>query len=145
MMTPETCPNSIQRACVSGAEYQDLAEQLDRLRESYAMACADRDAATVRRDGASKSGAAAIAIERQRQINELGYDTDHDQQHYVADLVGAALLYLKVGNELSRNARGWGLKVIDDDGGFYVRANLVKAGAMIAAAIDRLDISEARS
>lgn len=43
MRTPETpdldCARALRRACVSGEEYQRLAEQLDRLRESYRMAC----------------------------------------------------------------------------------------------------------
>lgn len=43
MRAPETpdldCAQSLRRACIPGDEYQRLAEELDRLRESYRMAC----------------------------------------------------------------------------------------------------------
>lgn len=78
-------------------------------------------------------GAAAIAVERQRQIDEEGYTAQHDARHHVDQFVQAAGAYLGLSNWSK-----WEIKREDGDG-FYVRRNLVKAGALIAAAIDRLD------
>lgn len=87
-----------------------------------------------------EDGATSIAIERQRQIETEGYTTEHDADHSVSTLVNAAEAYL-----------GWGLKTWPwsekdfkpdpTDDGMYHRRDLVKAGALIAAAIDRLDAS----
>lgn len=89
-------------------------------------------------------GTDLIAAERNRQINVEGWTPDHDAEHTRGELANAARAYL---SEVSR-ARGgfyperlpvawpwdpswW--KPSDDP----VR-NLVKAGALIAAEIDRL-------
>lgn len=37
---------------------------------------------------------AAIKHERDRQVNQLGYTSDHDRQHATTDLLGAARVYL---------------------------------------------------
>lgn len=61
MRTPETpdldCARALRRACVTGSEYQRLAEELDRLRESYRMACRMLRDAEAERDRARELAA----------------------------------------------------------------------------------------
>ena len=95
-----------------------------------------------------------IAEERQRQIEVEGYSQQHDSQHNASEFVYAAISYaesakvgincMEIGNtneneimrrkvEMGRNYPfGWDFKPSTD-----VR-DLVKAGALIAAAIDRI-------
>ena len=102
-------------------------------------------------------GAAAIARERARQITEIGYDALHDAQYTSGDLAWAAGCYLQEAASHAETGRGgcplhgrapeawpWdprNWKPSDDQ-----RRNLAKAGALIAAEIERLDlISHAQS
>jgi len=101
-----------------------------------------------------KTGIELIAEERQRQVDVEGYSEQHDSQHKVSEFIYAAIAYVesaKVGvncaemgntNEDEIMMRkvgmgihypfGWNFKPTTD-----IR-DLVKAGALIAAAIDRL-------
>lgn len=101
-----------------------------------------------------KKGIDLIAEERQRQIDVEGYSAQHDSQHNASDFVYAAISYaesaivgincIEIGNtneteimlrkvEMGKNYPfGWDFKPSTN-----VR-DLVKAGALIAAAIDRL-------
>ena len=103
-----------------------------------------------------KTGVELISEERQRQINVEGYTEQHDSNHKTSEFVYAAIAYIesaKVGincteigngntneNEIMRRKTemgsyypfGWNFKPSTD-----IR-DLVKAGALIAAAIDRL-------
>lgn len=101
-----------------------------------------------------KTGIELIADERKRQVEVEGYGEQHDSQHKASTLIYAAIAYVesaKVGvncaemgntNEheiMMRKAEigihyplGWAFKPSTN-----VR-DLVKAGALIAAAIDRL-------
>ena len=101
-----------------------------------------------------KKGIELIAEERQRQINIEGYNEQHDSQHPASEFIYAAIAYVesaKVGvncREMGNTDRleisqrkaemgkhfpfGWLFKPSTD-----VR-DLIKAGALIAAAIDRL-------
>lgn len=94
------------------------------------------------------TGAELIAAERQRQIDEEGYTPAHDAEHVNGELLGAALAYATVvytggefGDEAAREVwpERWRFSPSDDP----VR-NLVKAGALIAAELDRR-ISETES
>jgi hypothetical protein len=78
--------------------------------------------------GKIKTGVDYIAIERKRQIDEEGYTADHDAEHTVWDLVNAASAYMYHKSEY------WPW---DKDSFKPGANNLVKAGALIAAAIDR--------
>lgn len=81
-----------------------------------------------------ESGAGLILAERKRQVEVKGYDAKHDSRHNVRDFVQAGGAYLGL-------ARWpWSLETFKyrNGDGFYVKRNLVKAGAMIAAAIDRI-------
>lgn len=86
------------------------------------------------------TGVEAIAAERLHQIEDLGYTTEHDLRHSVDDFVTAAAAYL---GQSTRPPR-WAIKRADPDSGYYQRADLVTAGALIAAAIDRLDAGSRR-
>ena len=103
-----------------------------------------------------KTGVELISEERQRQINVEGYTEQHDSNHKTSEFVYAAIAYVesaKVGvncseigntdeNEIMRRKKemgryypfGWSFKPSTD-----IR-DLVKAGALIAAAIDRLQM-----
>lgn len=84
-----------------------------------------------------RSGAALIVLERQRQVQEEGYDADHDLREGEVKLQRAAEAYLAMASGFPREAHyrwPWdptAFKPSDD----AVRM-LVKAGALIAAAID---------
>jgi hypothetical protein len=77
-------------------------------------------------------GASLIAAERQRQIEQEGYSPEHDEHHGQGQLGMAAKAYL------TGNGAAWPW---DEESwkptGDVVR-DLVKAGALIAAEIDRL-------
>lgn len=88
-----------------------------------------------------------ITAERERQINVEGFSEDHDDEHDNFQLSLAAMCYLAfiafgplwkdMGNFL-QHFWPWDLKwwkpVYDNK-----RTNLVKAGALIVAEIDRID------
>ena len=90
-----------------------------------------------------------IAAERQRQIDEEGFDAEHDDEHKNFQLSDAAICYANMGSEgpfmypragvppflWPWHAKWW--KPSPDP----IR-NLVKAGALIAAEIDRLQRKE---
>jgi len=102
-----------------------------------------------------KRGIDLIAEERQRQIDVEGYNEQHDSQHNASELIYAAIAYVesaKVGVNCAEMGNtdeteimirkfdmgrhypyGWLFKPSTD-----VR-DLVKAGALIAAAIDRIE------
>ena len=103
-----------------------------------------------------KTGIELITEERQRQIDVEGYSKQHDSQHKASELIYAIIAYVesaKIGvnsremgnnNEIEIMRRkhemksyypfGWTFKPSTD-----IR-DLVKAGALIAAAIDRLQM-----
>lgn len=102
-----------------------------------------------------KTGIELIAEERQRQIDVEGYSEQHDSQHKTSEFIYAAIAYIesaKIGVnclELGNNdafdilvRKGQTGKAICPWGdGFKPSTDirdLVKAGALIAAAIDRL-------
>jgi hypothetical protein len=85
-----------------------------------------------------KTGIELIAEERDRQISQEGWTPEHDNQHDGFELADAAAAYaLHASGEFSLARRHWpfddGFKPSDDP-----TRNLVKAGALIAAEIDRL-------
>jgi hypothetical protein len=85
-----------------------------------------------------KSGIDLIADERLRQVSQEGWTPEHDDEHDGSELADAAAAYaLQASGEFSLASRHWpfddGWKPSSDP----IR-NLVKAGALIAAEIDRL-------
>lgn len=96
----------------------------------------------------NRNGAEAIAAERQRQIDVEGYTPEHDAGHQLHHLTAAATAYLLTGADPGlrgsritsdlRARRTWPW----EQDGFkpdFGRRDLVRAGALIAAAIDALD------
>ena len=87
-----------------------------------------------------KTGAELISNERKRQIDEEGWTATHDDLHREGDLSKAAICYIMYPNvrcheELWPFSLSW-WKPSDR------KRNLVRAGALIAAEIDRLIRSE---
>lgn len=78
------------------------------------------------------TGIDLIAAERERQVSQEGYSAEHDQNHDDGSLAQAAACYC-VGSHVV----WWPWK-----DGYKPRdriSNLAKAGALIAAEIDRLN------
>lgn len=75
-------------------------------------------------------GAELIAIERARQVVSEGYTLEHDRQHGTGQLAQAAEAYL---TGTAKNYP-WPIESLKLSGNTL--RNLVKAGALIAAAID---------
>lgn len=99
-----------------------------------------------------RDGAGQITKERERQIAEEGY-ADHDDQRYVLDeLALAAVCYAMppryreltgvVGNRPGVILWPWHSKHWKPTDR---KRDLVKAGALIAAEIDRMELAEARA
>ena len=91
------------------------------------------------------NGAELITGERERQIADRGYSADHDSRHHDGELAAAAAAYalpLRLRNTmpLARDLHeiiwppGWDFRSRADS---RIR-DLVKAGALCAAEIDRL-------
>jgi hypothetical protein len=89
--------------------------------------------------GREADGAALISTERQRQVEAEGWTPEHDDRLELGELVDAAIAYARLGRGAdpaqARIEWPW-------DGGFKPATNaerdLVRAGALIAAEIDRL-------
>lgn len=92
-----------------------------------------------------QTGIELIATERKRQINQEGWTPDHDDSHEECEMAAAAGVYaLLAAGYHTQNPRvlvehywplGW-------SGWFKPKnqlSNLVRAGALIAAEIDRLN------
>lgn len=86
-------------------------------------------------------GVGLITAERMRQISAEGWEPDHDDTHQNSELLRAALAYLLVAAgwpESHVQAQYWPWEASYFKPADLVR-NLVKAGALIAAEIDRLN------
>lgn len=84
------------------------------------------------------SGAELIAVERRRQVEEEGWTPQHDDQWTRSELVDAAHAYLNVNQkDLDHMPRYWPWSAAWWKPKDPLR-NLIKAGALIAAEIDRL-------
>ena len=92
------------------------------------------------------NGAGLIAMERKRHVAEEGYDAEHDACHEGGELAIAAACYavndtdancLHVGCGMVEDAWPWDKK-FDKRGKQDRIRELVKAGALVAAEIDRL-------
>jgi hypothetical protein len=107
-----------------------------------------------------KSGIELIAEERQRQITAEGWTAEHDDEHKGAEMADASAVYASAAGAIARGADpielhdssegGWSVYIgIDaqinwpwDEKWLKLSRdpirNLVRAGALIAAEIDRL-------
>ena len=93
------------------------------------------------------NGIEMIKAERERQIAKEGWTPEHDAHHILGELSIAAACYAKVASALARwkpDEIAWSAPgAWPWDGGWWKPSpdpvhNLVKAGALIAAEIDRL-------
>lgn len=88
-----------------------------------------------------KTGIELIAEERQRQIDVEGYDAEHDLGESPNKIVAAAISYAMCDIDKQEAEAWWSW-----DFKFWKpkdrQRNLVRAGALIAAAIDRLQIED---
>jgi hypothetical protein len=94
-------------------------------------------------------GASLIAVERQRQIDTEGWTAAHDDTHAEAEMTAAACCYAALARRQADGVITSAVKDIGAPSGWPwdwewwrpsddpIR-NLVKAGALIAAEIDRL-------
>lgn len=102
-----------------------------------------------------KTGIELITEERQRQIKAKGYDEQHDAEHRVTELIDAAMAYVDAArtdymnetdglhpevleqhyNSIRRFIWRWGDEAFKPT---TCLKDLIKAGALIAATIDRL-------
>jgi len=86
------------------------------------------------------TGAYMIAEERERQIKDEGYNAEHDQAHAPMTLAKAAVSYILCNDEKKRKIAKTTYWPWEDK--YYkprdMKRNLVRAGALVAAAIDRL-------
>lgn len=102
-----------------------------------------------------KTGIEMIAEERQRQIDVEGYSEHHDSHHKTSEFIYAANAYIEAArigvhcmelgnhdvNSILERKTEWGKAISPWKDGFKASTDvrdLVKAGALIAAAIDRL-------
>lgn len=88
------------------------------------------------------TGAEAIAAERQRQIEQEGWTPEHDDLHRRGEIAQAAACYAaSAGRKELNPPEAWPF----DDAWWKPkdrRSDLIRAGALIAAEIDRLDRAE---
>lgn len=96
------------------------------------------------------NGVELIALERERQMRVEGWTPEHDDGHCRGEIVSAAMCYAECGRSIPLGASLWRLFSCDWAARCWpweVRwwkpsedpvRNLVKAGALIAAEIDRL-------
>jgi hypothetical protein len=92
---------------------------------------------------AATRGAELIAAERRRQIEQEGWTPEHDAEHDGWDLTKAAITYAKEAMGGKYSYGGYPLDGWPWDEAYWKPSddpirNLVKAGALIAAEIDRL-------
>ena len=97
----------------------------------------DEQVEAMREAGRSQRIALEILTERFRQISDEGWSLDHDDEHDCGELADAAACYAlekpwEVVKQLWPWQQNW-WKPTDK------RRNLVKAGALIVAEIERLD------
>lgn len=109
-------------------------------------------------DKIMKTGLELIADERKRQIDVKGYNQQHDSQHNVSEFISAAKSYITTagiyaikqqcdctddgitnGIDFEKRTYVWGYESFNPKDCI---SDLVKAGALIAAAIDRLQLKE---
>lgn len=107
----------------------------------------------------TKNGIQLILEERERQIILHGFDGKHDSQHQTGEMVDAALCYGAVASAVVRGstAEEWPVGMFNGFSDSLIEwpweddawkpsddpiRNLVKAGALIAAEIDRLQRKE---
>lgn len=92
-----------------------------------------------------------VATERQRQIESDGFTPEHDDSHVIGDLAVAAACYALIGaSKITGQHSTWAEIYFESGKDLWpwdnewlkpkdVRRDLVRAGALIIAEIERLD------
>lgn len=100
---------------------------------------------TLTHEVAMKTAIGLIAAERARQIENEGYTYEHDDEHGAGELAMAAMCYcmLPLWRPAEMAPLGWPWSNLDSMDGFKPSPDdrireLVKAGALIVAEIERL-------
>ena len=167
-MTPETCPeranhgNPFRYCPVKGCGWMEepTPPTVDEINELYARAnaAAARSRLNAGVTFVEADGADLIAHERRRQIEQEGWSPEHDAEHSDAQLTDAARSYIDQASYQARypdaefdpsltlqvkNVHGEVTSSWPWDDHYWKPSpdpvrNLVKAGALIAAEIDRL-------
>lgn len=96
------------------------------------------------------TGIELIAAERERQVSVKSWDSKHDDEHFMGEMVGAAITYSAHALGIINYHEVGGSDLIEfwpwDEEDWKPSPdpirNLVKAGALIAAEIDRLQRKE---
>lgn len=93
------------------------------------------------------TGAYMIAVERERQIKDEGYNDEHDQAHAPMTLAKAAVSYILCNDEKKRRIAKTTYWPWNDESykPLDMKRNLIRAGALVAAAIDRLLVEDVKS
>lgn len=96
------------------------------------------------------SGVDLIAAERSRQVEVEGFTAEHDDEHFLGELAGAAACYAALASRQAASGlnraeaqsppcQSWRWSHEWWKPSFDPVHNLVRAGALIAAEIDRLE------
>lgn len=127
------------KSLMAAAEAERCSRWADALRSVLSLALTEGA-------GTEQDGAALIAAERKRQVSAEGWTPEHDDEHCNGEIVSAAICYAEAGS-------GFDLEISPSYGdqptlwpfepswwkpSNDLMRNLVKAGALIAAEIDRL-------
>lgn len=108
-------------------------------REALARGVVDTSTEHLKGTMPMTTGAELIAAERERQINDLGFSTrDHDEDHKHNELTRAAIAF--AWSALGHPDKAQSMWPFPEEmhKGESVHRDLVKAGALIAAELDRL-------
>lgn len=123
------------------AESTDEQESLQQLQQKLDDALAEnRQLHELLKGMTVTTGSYMIAMERERQVKDEGYNAEHDQVHKPMTLAKAAVSYILCNDEKKRRIAKTTYWPWEDK--YYkprdMKRNLVRAGALVAAAIDRL-------
>lgn len=127
---------------------QDEQESLQQLQQKLDDALAENRQLHERLRGVTATtGSYMIAVERERQVIDEGYNAEHDHVHTPMTLARAAVSYILCNDEKKRNVARNTYWPWEDK--YYkprdMKRNLIRAGALVAAAIDRLLAEDTQS
>ena len=127
---------------------QDEQESLQHLQQKLDDALAENRQLHERLRGVTATtGSYMIAMERERQVTVEGYDAEHDQCHSPMTLARAAVSYILCNDENKRRVAKNTYWPWEDK--YYkprdMKRNLIRAGALVAAAIDLLQAEDVKS
>lgn len=130
------------------AESTDEQESLQQLQQKLDDVLAENRQLHERLSGVTATtGSYMIAVERERQVKDEGYNAEHDQVHEPMTLARAAVSYILCNDEKKRKIARNTYWPWEDK--YYkprdMKRNLVRAGALVAAAIDRLLAEDVKS